>query len=185
MIALESFQRYRKIDYLAILTLGLIWALLTWLINIPDTTFTFFASLFVTTMFMAFTALLIRKFGAVTLFYLVGSIITININNISDLGFYKIPILLTAGIIFELFFILLKIEIKNIPLDVVLGAAVSNFSIPFTMALFIGVTKELMPVVWNFALMLFIIGIMASIVTFLIWYNIKGSKPIIKFMYAI
>ena len=185
MIGLESFRRFRKIDLLVIVILASIWAFITYLINIPNNQFTFFLSLFVTTMFMAFIALLIRKLGAVTLFYLFGAIITIPINNLGGLGFYKVPILLIAGIIFELFFLLLKIRIKNIPLDVVLGAAFSNFSIPFTMLLFVPATKELMPFVWNFALMAFIIGIMGSIVMFLIWYNIKNSKQIIKFEYSV
>lgn len=185
MIELKSFRKIRKIDFVAMIALALFWAFITWLINIPDSQFTFFLSLFVTTMFMAFTALLIRRVGAVTLFYLFGALITIPINNLSGLGFYKVPILLIAGLIFELFFLLLKIKIKNIPIDVVLGAAFSNFSIPLSMLLFVEPTKELLPFIWNFALMAFIIGIMASIITFLIWYNIKGLKPIIKFEYSV
>ncbi|MEK6984264.1 MAG: hypothetical protein AABX33_06845 [Nanoarchaeota archaeon] len=185
MIELESFRKLRKIDLIATIVSAIVWAFATWLINIPDTQFTFFLSLFMTTMFMAFTALLIRRIGAVTLFYLIGAIITIPIDNLGGLGLYKIPILFIAGIIFELFFILLKLKIKLIPLDVVLGAAFSNFSIPFTMLLFVSATRELMPFVWNFALMAFIIGIMGSIVTFLIWYNIKGLKPIIRFEYSV
>ena len=185
MIELESFRKFRKIDLIAIIILALLWALVTWLINLPNTQLTFMLSLFITTMFMTFTALLIRKFGAVTLFYLFGSIFTISINNLGGLGLYKVPILLVAGIIFELFFLLLKIKIKNIPLNVVLGAAFSNFSIPFTMLLFVAATRELLPFVWNFALMTFIIGVMGSIITFLIWYNIKGLKPIIKFEYSV
>lgn len=185
MVKIELLRKFRKIDLLAIVILALLWAFITWLINIPNNQFTFFLSLFITTMFMALIALLIKKVGAVTLFYLIGAIITIPINNLGGLGFYKVPILFIAGIIFELFFLLLKIKVKNIPLDVVLGAAFSNFSIPFTMLLFISTTKELMPFVWNFALMAFIIGIMGSITTFLIWYNIRNLKPIIKFEYSV
>ena len=185
MIELESFRKLRKIDLIAIAVLALFWAFITWLINIPDNQFTFFLSLFVTTMLMAFTALLIRRVGAVTLFYLFGAIITIPINNFGGLGIYKVPILLIAGIIFELFFLLLKIKIKNIPLDVVLGAAFSNFSIPFAMLLFVEATRELMPFAWNFALMAFVIGVMGAILAFLIWYNIKSLKPIIRFEYSV
>ena len=185
MIEPETFRKFRKIDFIAIIIMALLWAFVTWLINILDNQFTFFIFLFITTMFMTLTALLIRKFFAVTLFYLIGAIITIPINNFGGLGIYKVPILLIAGIIFELFFLLLKIKIKNIPLDIILGAAFSNFSIPFSMLLFVTATKELMPFVWNFALMAFIIGVMAAIVTFLIWYNIKGLKFIIRFEYSV
>jgi len=134
---------------------------------------------------MAFTAFFIRKIGAVTLFYLLGALITVRINNLGDLGWNKVIILVVAGIVFELFFLWLKIKIKNIPLDVVLGAAFSNASIPFTMLLLIPSKKELMPYVINFALMAFIIGIMGAITAFLIWYNIKGLKPIIRLEYAV
>ena len=185
MIELASFRRFRKIDLIAIIILALLWAFITWLVNLPNNQLTFMLSLFITTMFMAFTAFLIRKVFAVTLFYLFGAIITISINNLGGLGVYKVPILLAAGIVFELFFLALKVKIKNIPLDVVLGAAISNFSIPFTMLLFVSATRELMPFVWNFALMAFIIGIMGAITTFLIWYNIKGLKPIIRFEYSV
>jgi len=185
MLELESFRKFRKIDLVAIMILALLWAFVTFLINLPNTQLTFMLSLFITTMFMAFTAFLIRKFFAVTLFYLFGSIITIPINNLGGLGFYKVPILFIAGIIFELFFLLLKIEIKNIPLDIILGAAFSNFSIPFTMLFFVEGTKELMPFILNFALMGFIIGVMGAITAFLIWYNIKGLKPIIRFEYRV
>jgi hypothetical protein len=185
MIELESFRKFRKIDFVAIIILAVVWAFVTWIINIPDNQLTFFLSLFATTMFMAFTALLIRKFLAVTLFYLIGAIITIPVNNLGGLGFYKVPVLFIAGIIFELFFILLKTKIKLIPLNIILGAAVSNFSIPFSIALFAGTTEELMPFVWNFAFTALIIGIMASIVSFLIWYNANGLKPAMRFEYSV
>jgi len=185
MIAVESFKKFRKIDLIAIITLVFLWSVVTYFVNLPNTQFTFMLSLFITTSFMAFTALLIRKIGAVTLFYLLGSLVTVSINNLGGLGWNKVLILLIAGIIFELFFLLLKTEIKNIPLDIILGAGFSNASIPFSMLLLMPATKEIMPYVWNFAIMAFIIGIVGAIVMFLIWYNIKGLKPIIKFEYSI
>ena len=187
MMPIESFRRYRKIDLIAILVLAILWAIITSIVNIPNNQLSFMFVLFITTMFMAFTAFFIRKIGAVSLFYLLGAIITIPFNNLGGLGLYKIPILLMVGIIFELFFLLLKIEIKNIPLDVILGAAFSMASIPWIMFLLLVTeqTKNIMPSVWNFALTAFIIGVMGATVMFLIWYNIKGLKPIIKFEYSV
>lgn len=185
MIAIESFKRFRKIDLLAIIVLVFLWSIITYVVNLPNTQLTFMLSLFITTSFMTFTALLIRKIGAVTLFYLLCALVTIKIDNLGGLGWDKVLVLVIAGAVFELFFLLLKIEIKNIPLDVVLGAAFSNASIPFSMLLLIPATKEIMPYVWNFALMAFIIGIMGAIVMFLIWYNMKGLKWVIKFEYRV
>jgi len=185
MIDIGAFRKFRLVDFIVIITLAIVCALITWLINIPDTQFTFYLALFVTTMFMTFVAFLVRRLFAVTFFYLIGAVITIPINNLGGFGFYKIPILVIAGIIFELFFLLLKLKIKNIPFNVVLGAGFSNFSIPLTMLLFVGATRELLPYIFNFGLMAFIVGIIGSVVTFLIWYNIKGLKPIIKFEYGV
>lgn len=185
MIPLESLRGFRKIDLLAIIILALLWSAITCLIALSNNQLAFMLSLFITTLFMAFTALLIRRVGAVTLFYLLCASITFRINNLEITGWDKVIILGTAGIIFELFLLLLKIEIKNIPLEVILGSALSNMSIPFTMFLLIPATKEIMPYVLNFALMAFIIGLMGSIAMFLVWYNIKGKKFIIKYEYSI
>jgi len=185
MIELGSFKNFRKNDFIAIILLAVLWALLTSLVNLPNTSATFMFSLFITTMFMTFTAFLIRKFFAVTLFYLLGAIITIPINNLGGLGLYKVPILLIAGLVFEVFFLLLKIEIKNIPLDVILGAAFSNASIPWTILLLSRSSIEILPSVVNFSLSAFLIGIIGSLITFLIWYHIKSNKNIIKFEYSV
>jgi len=181
----ESLKRFRMIDLLVIFGLVVIWAIITSLINIPNTSGTFMLSLLVTTLFMTFTALLIRKFLAVTLFYLLGALITIPFNNLGGLGLYKIPILLMAGVIFELFFLLMRIEIKNIPLDVVLGAGFSNASIPWTIFLFTQSSTNLMPYLINFSLSAFLVGIIGALISFLIWFNIKGNKNIIKFEYSV
>lgn len=185
MIELESLRKFRKIDLLAIITLVFLWSVITYAVNLPNTQLSFMLSLFITTIFMAFTALFIRKTGAVTLFYLLCALVTVRLNNLGGLGWNKLIVLVTAGIIFELFFLLLKIEIKNIPLDVILGAGFSMASMPFTILLLIPATKEIMPYVWNFAIMAFIAGVAGAITAFLLWYNIKGSKPIIKFEYKV
>lgn len=183
MIQLESLKPFRKIDFIAVSILVILWAFITTIVNLPNTQLTFMISLLITTIFISFTALLIRRFGAVILFYFIGSIITIPFNNLIG-GYYKILILLTAGIIFELFFFFSKIYFNKIPLNLVLGAAFSNASIPWTMLLLTQVSKDILPSVVNFSLLAFIIGIIGAIITFLIWYHIKGNKRIIKFEYS-
>ena len=184
MIQLESFTRFRKIDFLALAILTVLWAVATTLINLPNTQLTFMLSLAITTISVSFTALLIRKIGAVILFYFIGSIITISFNNLIQ-GYYKILILVIAGIIFELIFLLSKKIYKyNIPFNLVLAAALSNASIPWIMLLFT-YSKELLPYTINFSLSALLIGVISSLITYLIWYNIKSNKTIIKFEYSV
>ena len=184
MIQIEGLRRFRKVDLLTIIILALLCSAITSFINISNNQLTFILSLLITTIFMTFTALLINRVGAVTLFYLLCALITFRVNNLIILGWDKVIILGTAGIIFELFFILIELQIKNIPLGVIMGAAFSNISIPFTMVLLTKPTEEMVPHFKNFALMTFVIGLIGSIAMFLIWYNIKGKKFIIKYQYS-
>ena len=185
MTRLESFKPFRVTDYIALIVLAIVWAIIVSILTNSDSEFGFLFSLFVTTMFIVFTAFLIKKAGAVTLFCLTGSLIAVPSNFLMSVGWNKITIFAIAGIIFELFFIFLKKEIKNIPLDIVLGAAFSMASIPFTMFFLSPASDNIMSYVINFSLLSFIIGIIGAITTFLIWYNIKGNKFFIKFEYAV
>ena len=178
------FRRLRKIDFIAVLMLAGILAILTSYIERSDSRIAFMASFFFTSAFAAFTSLLIRRAGAALLFYLAWGIMTINSGNLGSSGLYRMVILIVSGIVFELTFAILEMEIRNIPLGIIIGAALSNFSMPFSMLLLIKSTNGLMPFVLNFAVTSLIIGVMGSVSSFLVWYNLKGLKPIIKFEYS-
>jgi len=185
MISLESITRLRKIDLIAIVVLAVLWAIITTLINIPNTQLTFMISLLITVMFATFTALLVRKITAVILFYFIGSIITVSFNNLIE-GYLKILILVIAGIVFELVIILgKKIKHSNIPFNLILAAGLSTASIPWTILLLVQSSKDLLPSVINLSLSSFLIGIIGSLLSYLIWYNIKGNKKVIKFEYSV
>ena len=185
MLPPEIWRRYRKLDLTAIIASVLAWALLTGLINWPNSVSTFYLSLFLTAVFMSFIALLIRKIGAVMLFSILGALISLPINNLGGLGIYKIAALGVAGLVFETVFVLVRLEFKSIPIDLILASALSFFSIPFTMALFVPSTKGLVPYLWNFALSALLIGVMGAVAAFLIWYRIKGLHAVIKFEYEV
>lgn len=183
MIQLESLSRYRRIDVLAIIALAMTWSIFSYFINLANTTWSFMVFLLVTAIFACFTALLIRKLGAVLLFYLIGGFFTYPFS-ILGTGLNGLFILLVVGMVFELFLLVLKKEIKNIPLSLIIGAAISSVSIPWTMLLLISEkTKELVYFAGNFSLLALITGIMGAVICFLLWYQIKGTKAVIKFEY--
>ena len=181
----KKFKKFKKADFIAIAILVILWSIITYFINIPDTQSSFMLILLITSMFMVFIALFIGKPGSVILFLLIGSIFTLPINNFGGFGLDKILILGVIGLVFEILLFLLKIEIKNIPFDMILAAAISLATVPFSMLLILGGSRELMYYVWNFSLISFIIGVIGSIIIFMVWYNIKGLKPVIKFEYRI
>jgi len=185
MIPLARFTSMRIIDYMVIVIAAIIWAALTTLINQPDTQLTFMLVLGITSIFATFIALLIRRAGAVVLFYLLGSLISISFNNLI-IGYQKIIILLIAGILFELVIVINnKLNTKNIPLNVLIAAALSHASIPWTMLLLTNFTKEILPATINFSLSSLLIGIIGAVIAYLIWYSIRSNKKVIKFEYAI
>ena len=182
---IPEIKKLRKIDLTAIGMLAVLWPAVSYLISLKDNQLAFIADMAVAAAFIAFTALLIRRFGAVFLLCIISSLITIRIDNLGALGLSKVIILAAAGIVFELLALLLEIKVKNVPLDVVFGAAFSNASIPFTMRLLVPAAGDIMPYVWNFALMAFIVGIMGGLIAFLIWYNMKGLRWVIRFEYKV
>ncbi|MDP7180423.1 MAG: hypothetical protein QF824_04090 [Candidatus Woesearchaeota archaeon] len=185
MKPIENFKPFRRIDYIAIIILAILWVIITSVSTNSDSELGFLFSLFITTVFIVFTAFLIKKAGAVTLFCLVGSTIAVQSNFLLSTGWNKVIIFTIAGIIFELFYIFLNKEIKNIPLDIVVGAAFAMSSIPFTIFFISQASDNIITSIFNFSLLSFIIGIVGAVATFLIWYNIKGNKLLIRFEYTV
>jgi ABC-type thiamin/hydroxymethylpyrimidine transport system permease subunit len=77
-------------------------------------------SLLVATILMSFTVHLVRKAGSATLFYCIGALLAFSINDLGATGINKLIVLVIAGIIFELIFLIFKLEIKNIPTDIIM-----------------------------------------------------------------
>jgi len=178
-------RRLRKLDFAAIAILVVIWLLLVALINRINFE-AFFLTIFAITVFISFTALLIRRIGAVVLFTLTGSLAAALTGEFATLGVNTIPVLLVVGVTFELVLIIIRTEVKNVPLNLIFGTGIAAASMPWTMLLLANQTvKGLMPFVWNFSLTAFFIGVAGAVISFLVWYNVKNAKAVIKFEYAV
>ena len=186
MIAIESFRRFRLIDLIVIILFAIFW-LVTNLVTSnrvsPQTQY--IVSLFFITFFMSCTVYVIRKAGAVTLFYLLCGLFTFSLNNLGTTGLTKLLTLVISGVLFELTFIILKLELKSIPLDVIVGTAVSAASIPISTGLLLSpvMAQTLIISILNLALLSFFIGIVSGLVAFLIWYYLRTTKLIVSFEY--
>ncbi|MDD5133010.1 MAG: hypothetical protein PHD81_03240 [Candidatus Nanoarchaeia archaeon] len=188
MIAIESFKKFKLIDiYVFVILLGLFLFsnfLINW-INHPIYSFVF--SSLVLVIFMSLSLLIIRKAFSVIIFnFLVGifsAILKTNFSNISLLSNYNFIILILIAIIYELIFLMLKLEFRNVPIDIIIGAAIANSFIPILLSLFFSleVTKTMMFNFVNLFLLYFLIGISGSIIAFLIWYELENRKIILKY----
>ena len=91
-----------------------------------------------------------------------------------------------AGLLFEFLFLMLKLEIHYLPLDILLGTALSTASIPLS-TLFLLSTEMAATngrAVMNILLLSFCVGLIGAVIAFLIWFQVKHSKAVLQYEYA-
>jgi hypothetical protein len=184
MIAIESFKAFKPRDISAITILAGLLSLITYLLN--QVAFDNAIALLLTLgFFVTLTTLLIRKAGTAILFFAIVTALTINLASFGVDGLSKIIVMILAGLVFELTFLVLKIEIKNIPLDVIIGAALSTASIPLLTGLVASteIIQSLMINFLNLIILGFVSGLAGAVLAFLLWWNIRTAKWIMKFEY--
>jgi len=178
MLPVESLKRFRGIDYLAVLLLVVSWSLVIALAN--SVVQELYLVIFITAAFLSFTALLIRRVGAVFLFSLIGFLLAALTN---DYAGFAIALLI-VGLIFEVAYILIRKEIKNVPLNLIFASGLASASIPWTILL-LSKTDNLTVYALNLGLTTFFIGVVGAILAYLVWYEIRNTKLVIKYEYAV
>ncbi|MEK6903447.1 MAG: hypothetical protein AABW64_02260 [Nanoarchaeota archaeon] len=134
---------------------------------------------------MSFTVHLVRKAGSATLFYVIGAIFTYSINDIGHTGISKVITFLIAGILFELIFLIFKLEMKRIQLDIVAATAISAATIPLTTGFLLSfnVTLHMISSIINLMLVSFFVGLAGAVISFLAWHHVRTTKMILKYEY--
>ncbi|MBI2564687.1 hypothetical protein HYV79_01720 [Candidatus Woesearchaeota archaeon] len=184
MIAIETVQAFRIKDIIALFSLALLLTFITLILQYFEIYFLFYFIMFLLSFFLTITVFLVRKAGSATLFFIITSLISYYfplLGILSELN--KFLVLTSIGIIFELFFLVLKLEIKNIPIDVVFGAGFSIASFPWLILFLtkIEYTYQLLIKTLNVSLSAFFIALIASCLAFLLWYEIKKTKIILRY----
>jgi len=183
MIAYEHFQKIRVKELIFIASLAVITALLLFISSfIFNPPLLFIVSLSILALGMNFLVYLIKKTGIATLFYLFTSIFTFYLQDIGVISWEKIITFLLAGILFEVVFLILKLEIHSLPLDMIIGTSISTASVPLIGAFLLsaGLASSFPLALINLIILAFAVGLGASVITFIIWYNVRNTKFIIK-----
>ncbi len=185
--AIESMGKLRVRDYILTFFLAGVWLLVSWLlVKKASPQSIYIVSLLWITTLATLCMLIVRKSGAAGLFFVLGSIFTYGINDIGVTGVTKVFVLACTGLVFEAVFLLLRLEFKNIPVDIVLGSAIAAASIPLLTALMLSsqiLTNKFIPLL-NIIIMSFLIGIAGGILGFFIWWHLKATKIVVKFEYG-
>jgi hypothetical protein len=186
MIASEVFKRYRKIDYVLILVAAVVWLGVATGLDYLNPQLGYLLSLLVGLSLLSFAVLIVKKAGAGLLFMGVSGILTSHIADIGVLGVEKFVVFMLSGLVFEIVFVLLKLEIKDIQMDILGGTAAGLF-IPLFMGLVISssLAWQLINGLINMMLTSFFVGVIASVIGFLIWHRFRTTKFMVKMMYGV
>jgi hypothetical protein len=188
MITKENIRGLRILDLGVVLAFAFMWFILDILFeNIFSVDLFYVFSLGVFMMFVSFCVNLFKKFGIGFLFFVFSGFISYRVNDFGVIGIDKMLVFIFAGVLFEVVFLLFRLEVKNIPLDVVLASSLSAASIPFFIELVLvkGFILGLVNALINLVLLSFLVGLVGSVIGFLIWYLFRDGGIFLKLRYGI
>ncbi|MBT6774509.1 hypothetical protein HOA91_04005 [Candidatus Woesearchaeota archaeon] len=184
MFAIELFQIIRIKQLIFTLFVAAITSLFIYLANyfLPPVPL-LIVSLFLLTIGMNLCVYMLRRFGIATIFMFFIAMLTFNISELGFYGWNKVLTYVIAIVIFEIIYLIFKIEISSLPLDMIFGTAISLTSIflisPMLLSqtLLLIFTTELI----NLLIMTFATSIISSTIFALIWGKLASTKKIVKF----
>ncbi len=186
MIAIESFKKFRMLDIGIIIFIAAIWAIIGYILNVVFTPQSaYIVSLLIATFLVSFTVHLVRKAGSATLFYVIGGFLMFGVNDLGITQINKIWMLLIAGIVFELVFVIFKLKIRSVQLDIILGTGFSAASIPFSTGLILSSSLAVSVIgeIFNLALLSFFVGAVGAVLSLLAWYKLRTNKAVLRYEY--
>jgi hypothetical protein len=187
MIAIENVQKFRTIDLIMIVLCSVLAGVITYItLFLSSQTSAAFISLCGIVSIVALGTYIIRKAGTATAIYTLTGLFTISMNGMSVSGATKVIAFIIAGILFELIFLIIKIEVHNVAIDIITAAAISAASIPLTSALLVSPTlsREMITALTNQTVVAFLIGALGAVVAGIVWHRIKTTRWILRFEYG-
>ncbi|MBI4151218.1 hypothetical protein HY492_03765 [Candidatus Woesearchaeota archaeon] len=123
-----------------------------------------------------------KRIGAATLFFLLSALLTFGLSDTGATGWQKLVSYLLAGIVFELAFLLLNLNIGSVWLAMALGTGIAIASIPLSTAFLLSRTLatsfplELL----NLIAIAGTVGIVASALSAIAWHWCALTKPVLR-----
>ncbi len=140
-------------------------------------------SLFFLTVGMNLVVYMLRRFGVATIFMFITAMLTFDLAEIGLFGWNKVITYVIAAIVFEIIYLIFKIEVASLPLDMIFGTAVSLASIFLISAILLSQTIILVftSELFNLLILSFGISLISAIVFAIIWGKIATTNSIVKF----
>ena len=134
----------------------------------------------------SFLVYLIRKVGVATIFLLILSLITYNVNGLGIKGVSKIYSLIIIGVIFDLI-LLISNKDGNSTATNILSSSILSFSLyPIITALLLSRESfsALISATLNLTLLSTLISIAGSLISYLIWHQFRTTKTFLRFEFG-
>ncbi|MBT4805715.1 hypothetical protein HON71_06090 [Candidatus Woesearchaeota archaeon] len=140
-------------------------------------------SLFFLVVGMNLCVYMLKRVGIATIFLFFIAMLTFNIAELGLFGWNKVLTYVIAAIVFELIYLIFKIEVSSLHLDMILGTAISLTSIYLISPILLSQTILLVfnPELINLLIITFAISIISSTIFALIWGKLASTKKIVKF----
>ena len=184
MFAIELFQIIRIKQLIFTLFVAAITSLFIYLANyfLPPVPL-LIVSLFLLTIGMNLCVYMLKRVGIATIFLFFIAMLTFNIAELGLFGWNKVLTYVIAAIVFELIYLIFKIEVSSLHLDMILGTAISLTSIYLISPILLSQTILLVfnPELINLLIITFAISIISSTIFALIWGKLASTKKIVKF----
>ena len=184
MFAHEHFRKFTYKEMVLVVALALISSLIIFLsVEKLDPSIAIIVSLASGAFFMNLAVYLINKSGSALIFYFLLGLFTILLDDLGLYGWQKILVYILVGIVFEIIFLVLKLPIHNLPLDMILGTSVSTSLIILfsSMLILFGFPTDFPLQLINLILVAFFTGLFSSSLVFVLWHLVANTKFVIKF----
>ena len=184
MFAIELIQIIRVKQLLFTLFIAAIASLLIYLADyfLPPTPL-LIVSLFLLTIGMNLAVYMLKRFGIATIFMFFTAMLTFSLAEVGLYGWNKVLTYVLAAVLFELIYLIFKVEIASLPVDMIVGTTISFTSIflisPMLLSqtILLVFTSELV----NILILVFAVSLISSTLFALIWGKLATTKKIVKF----
>ncbi len=183
MVAYEHVQTPRFRELIFVFCVSVVTSILAWFFGLVFLeSYSLIAFTVLATVFLNFVVYLTKKTGFATILLFLVGILTFSLRDIGVSGFTKILALTLVGVIFEIVFLILKFEIHNVPFDMVIGSILSMAALPVITSFLVSANlASSFPLsLVNISLVSAAVALITSVITFLVWYNIRNTRPIVK-----
>jgi hypothetical protein len=157
--------------------------------NVLVVDYLYLVAVFVLCFFCSFLVLLLKDSLVGFLFLLFYSLISMGFNEFGVVGYNKVVVFLLFALVFEVVFLLLKLEIDNVPLDVVLGVLFGVVMIPigsyFLLASDLLIFEvDIVSLLGNLIVVTLFFGGLGAFLGIFLWRRVKVSRLFLKISYG-